>query len=149
MDTSLWEVDRLVHAYSMAHRLVSWSAQVSTLLCPRDILCCNSAANNSETCSFVTEILCCGIMPLLVPAETHAWQLGSMLGSNRNNRIPGSVVAQHVGSLVSDLAIIASICLYDFTLFVIDIHQNMSISPFLTPFDHFHFRPTSGLLSSN
>ena len=29
---------------------------------------------------------------------------------------------------------------------MIDIHQNRSISPFLTPFDHFHFRPTSGLL---
>ena len=30
--------------------------------------------------------------------------------------------------------------LYDFTLFVLDIHQNRSISAFLTPFDH--FRPT-------
>ena len=28
--------------------------------------------------------------------------------------------------------------LHDFILFVIDIHQNRSISPFLTPFDHFH-----------
>ena len=31
---------------------------------------------------------------------------------------------------------------------MIDIHQNRSISPFLTPFDHFHFRPTLGLLWS-
>ena len=32
--------------------------------------------------------------------------------------------------------------LHDFTLFVIDIHKNRSISPFLTPFDHFQLRPT-------
>ena len=38
--------------------------------------------------------------------------------------------------------------LYDFTLFVIDIHKTMPISLILTPFDHFHLRPTSGLLSS-
>ena len=31
--------------------------------------------------------------------------------------------------------------LYDFTLFVIDIHQNMPISLFKTLFDHFHFYP--------
>ena len=28
--------------------------------------------------------------------------------------------------------------LYDFTSSVIDIHQNRSISPFLTPFNHYH-----------
>ena len=32
------------------------------------------------------------------------------------------------------------ICLYDFTLFVIDMYQNGSISLFPTPFDHFHFQ---------
>ena len=35
----------------------------------------------------------------------------------------------------------------DFTLFVIDIHQNMLISLFKTSFDHFQFRPTSGMTS--
>ena len=33
--------------------------------------------------------------------------------------------------------------LYDFTLCVIGMHQNMLISLFETPFDHFHFHPTS------
>ena len=31
-------------------------------------------------------------------------------------------------------------------LFVIDIHQNMLISLFETPFDHLHFHPTSGMI---
>ena len=44
---------------------------------------------------------------------------------------------------------LCELILYDFILFAIDIHQNRSISPFPTPFDHFHFRPTSGLLSSH
>ena len=39
--------------------------------------------------------------------------------------------------------------LYDFTLFGIDIHQNMLISLILTSFDHFQFRPTLGMLSSH
>ena len=37
------------------------------------------------------------------------------------------------------------IFLFDFTLFVIDIHHIMLISLFPTPFDHFHFHPTLGL----
>ena len=37
------------------------------------------------------------------------------------------------------------IFLFDFTLFVIDIHHIMLISLFPTPFDHFHFHPTFGL----
>ena len=35
--------------------------------------------------------------------------------------------------------------LFDFTFFVIDIHQIMLISLFPTPFDHFHFHSTLGL----
>ena len=35
--------------------------------------------------------------------------------------------------------------LFDFTLFVIDIHHIMLISLFPAPFDHFHFHPTLGL----
>ena len=35
--------------------------------------------------------------------------------------------------------------LFDFTLFVIDIHHIMLISLFPTPFDHFHSHPTLGL----
>ena len=30
-------------------------------------------------------------------------------------------------------------------LFVIEMHQDMPISLFKTPFDHFHFRPFSGM----
>ena len=37
------------------------------------------------------------------------------------------------------------IFLFDFTLFVIDIHHIMLISLFPTPFDLFHFHPTLGL----
>ena len=37
------------------------------------------------------------------------------------------------------------IFLFDFTLFVIDIHHIMLISLFPTPFEHFHFDPTLGL----
>ena len=37
------------------------------------------------------------------------------------------------------------IFLFDFTLFVIDIHHIMLISLFPTPFDHFHFHLTLGL----
>ena len=37
------------------------------------------------------------------------------------------------------------IFLFDFTLFVIDIHHIMLISLFPTPFDHFQFHPTLGL----
>ena len=37
------------------------------------------------------------------------------------------------------------IFLFDFTLFVIDIHHIVLISLFPTPFDHFHFHPTLGL----
>ena len=37
------------------------------------------------------------------------------------------------------------IFLFDFTLFVIDIHHIMLISLFPAPFDHFHFHPTLGL----
>ena len=40
---------------------------------------------------------------------------------------------------------VSLIFLFDFTLFVIDIHQIMLISPFPTPFDHFYFHPTLGL----
>ena len=36
--------------------------------------------------------------------------------------------------------------LYDFTLFVIDMHQNMPISLFKTLFDHFHFVPPTGII---
>ena len=36
--------------------------------------------------------------------------------------------------------------LYDFTLFVIDMHQNMPISLFKTLFDHFHFHPPAGII---
>ena len=36
--------------------------------------------------------------------------------------------------------------LFDFTLFVIDIHQIMLISLFPTPFDHFHFHRSGGLI---
>ena len=32
--------------------------------------------------------------------------------------------------------------MHEFTLFVIDIHQNMPISLILTPFDHFQIRLT-------
>ena len=38
------------------------------------------------------------------------------------------------------------IFLHDFTLFVIDMHQNRYISLFSTPFDHFHFHPLAGLI---
>ena len=38
------------------------------------------------------------------------------------------------------------IFLHDFTLFVIDMHQNRYISLFSTPFDHFHFYPLAGLI---
>ena len=34
--------------------------------------------------------------------------------------------------------------LHDHTLFVMNIRQNMFISLFLTPYDHFHFHPSSG-----
>ena len=37
------------------------------------------------------------------------------------------------------------IFLFDFTLFVIDIHHIILISLFSAPFDHFHFHPTLGL----
>ena len=37
--------------------------------------------------------------------------------------------------------------LYDFTLFVIDMHQIRSISTLLTPFDHFQKRLFGGLIS--
>ena len=37
------------------------------------------------------------------------------------------------------------IFLFDFTLFVIDLHHIMLISLFPTPFEHFHFDPTLGL----
>ena len=40
---------------------------------------------------------------------------------------------------------VSVIFLFDFTLFVIDIHHIMLISLFPTPFDHFHFHPTLGL----
>ena len=36
--------------------------------------------------------------------------------------------------------------MYDFTMFVIDIHQIMLISLFTTPFDHFHFHESAGLV---
>ena len=36
--------------------------------------------------------------------------------------------------------------LFDFILFVIDIHQIMLISLFPTPFDHFHFHMSGGLI---
>ena len=36
--------------------------------------------------------------------------------------------------------------LYDFILFVIDIHQIMLNSLFPTPFDHFHFHGSAGLV---
>ena len=36
--------------------------------------------------------------------------------------------------------------LFDFTLFVIDGHQIMLISLFPTPFDHFHFHGSGGLV---
>ena len=35
--------------------------------------------------------------------------------------------------------------MHDFTLFVIDIYIRLCSFHFLTPFDHFHFHPTSGL----
>ena len=38
------------------------------------------------------------------------------------------------------------IFLHDFTLFVIDMHQNRSLSLFSTPFDHFHFHALTGLM---
>ena len=37
------------------------------------------------------------------------------------------------------------IFLHDFTLFVIDMHQNRSVSLFSTPFDHFHFHALPAL----
>ena len=37
--------------------------------------------------------------------------------------------------------------LHEFTLFVIDIHHNMLISLFPTPFHHFHFHGSAGLFS--
>ena len=37
------------------------------------------------------------------------------------------------------------IFLHDFTLFVIDMHQNRSVSLFSTPFDHFHFHALAAL----
>ena len=36
--------------------------------------------------------------------------------------------------------------LHDFTLFVVDIHQIRLISLFPTPFDHFHFHGSAGLV---
>ena len=47
-----------------------------------------------------------------------------------------------IGRLTVSLNIV-----HDFTLFVADIHQIMLISLFLTPFDHFHFHPSAGLIS--
>ena len=46
-----------------------------------------------------------------------------------------------------NLAVLAVsvIFLFDFTLFVIDIHHIMLISLFPAPFDHFNFHPTLGL----
>ena len=40
--------------------------------------------------------------------------------------------------------------LHDFTLFIIDIYQNMLISlfPTPTPFDHFHFHPNASVLNA-
>ena len=38
------------------------------------------------------------------------------------------------------------IFLHGFTLFVVDIHQIRLISLFLTPFDHFHFYGSAGLV---
>ena len=38
------------------------------------------------------------------------------------------------------------IFLHDFTLFVIDMHQNRSVSLFSTPFDHFHFHALAALI---
>ena len=38
------------------------------------------------------------------------------------------------------------IFLHDFTLFVIDMHQNRPISLVLTPFDHFHFHALAALI---
>ena len=86
----------------MTPRLVGWSGLVRSALCfiamprqtilrPVPLLQRLSAAASCR--------------PSWFPVETHVGQLGSMLGSNRNNRIPDSVVAQRVGVLVSDLAI--------------------------------------------
>ena len=36
--------------------------------------------------------------------------------------------------------------LHDFTLFVIDMHQNRSVSPFWTPIDQFHFHALAALI---
>ena len=36
--------------------------------------------------------------------------------------------------------------LHEFTLFVVDIHQIRLISLFPTPFDHFHFHGSAGLV---
>ena len=40
---------------------------------------------------------------------------------------------------------VSLIFLNDFTLFVIDIHQNMPISLTLTPFDHFQNMSSGGI----
>ena len=42
---------------------------------------------------------------------------------------------------------VSLIFLFDFTLFMIDIYQIMHISLFPTPFDHFHFYGSNGLIS--
>ena len=38
------------------------------------------------------------------------------------------------------------VIVHDFTLFVVDIHQIRLISLFPTPFDHFHFHGSAGLV---
>ena len=49
-------------------------------------------------------------------------------------------------SEVGHLSCFINFCLFDFTLFMIDIHQIMLISLFPTPLDHFHFHGSGGLI---
>ena len=48
---------------------------------------------------------------------------------------------------INRIRILWLIFLHDFTLFVIDMHQNRSLSTFLTPFDHFQKRVFGKLIS--
>ena len=73
---------------------------------------------------------------------------------NREKSVCVCIVLVHYGPFPQEingksvnLAVwaVSVIFLFDFTLFVIDIHHIMLISLFPTPFDHFHFHPTLGL----
>ena len=65
-----------------------------------------------------------------------------------NGKCNGELFPQDVNEKSVKLAVSAVSLnfLFDFILFVIDIHQIMLISLFPTPFDHFHFHRSGGLI---